>query len=204
MTIVDRIIPVKLSSILVLTTILIVSSNGSGLSAYAVNGHGSSYGPSFGGASGIVSTTTGTQVLFKDGLTINKNVFDISQPSTTIKTQTLYAALPNTITLKIYDNAGSYYIKGGAIFFNVHGTEPKISISDTWVQFDKFGGIKLTDPHKILGVVKDKISYNGKYMYVTFYFTPELPMSNSDLIITALDNNLSRTTALVINAVEII
>lgn len=190
----------KTLSVLLLTTILIVSSS----SAYAINGHGSSYGPSFGGAAGVVSTTTGTQVLFNDGLTINKNVFDISQYSTTIKTQTLHASLPNMITLKIYDNAGSYYIKGGAIFFNVYGTEPKVTSSDTWIQFDKLGGITLTDPHKILGTVTDKISYNGKYMYVTFTITPRSSMSTSDLILTAWDNNLSRTTVIVINAVNII
>ncbi len=175
-----------------------------GSSAYAVNGHGSSYGPSFGGYTGIAGTITGTQILFKDGLTINNKSFDVSKPGTTIETQTVYAALPNTITLKIYDNAGSYYIKGGAIFFNLHGSQPKMSNSDTWIQFDKFGGLTVTDPHKILGTVTDKISYNGKYMFVTFKITPNLPMDTSHLILTAWDNNLSRGTTSVMNAIKIV
>jgi hypothetical protein len=187
-------------AILVAALVIIL---GASSSVYAVNGYGASYGPSFGGYSGVTSTVTDTQVLFNDGLTINKNIIDVSKSGTTIKTQTLYAPLTNTITLKIYDNAGSYYIKGGAIFFNLHGTQPKMSNSDTWIQFDKFGGVTLTDPHKILGTVTDKISYNGKYMYVTFTIIPRLPLSTSDLILTTWDNNLSSGTTTVINAIKI-
>ena len=191
-------------SILVVAVAALVITVGSSSSVYAINGHGSSYGPSFGGYTGTASTVTGTQVLFKDGLTINNKVFDISKPGTTIETQTVYAALTNTITLKIYDNAGSNFIKGGAIFFNLHGSQPKMSDSDTWIQFDKFGGLTITDPHKILGTVTGKVSLNGKFMYVTFTIIPRLPMDTSDIMMTAWDNNLSRSTTSVIDAIKIV
>jgi hypothetical protein len=191
-----------LTTLTVLVTALVLTL-GASSAAYAVNGHGESYGPSFGGASGTTSTVTGTQTLFKDGLTINKNVFDVSKPGVTITTQTLYVGKPGTITLKIYDNAGSYFINGGAIFLNVQGKEPKIASSDTWIQFDKFGGVTVTDPHKILGIVTDKISYSGKFMNITFHITPKSTMKTSDLILEAWDNNLSRGTNAVINAVKI-
>ncbi len=148
--------------------------------------------------------TASTQFQYSDGLKINSNTYDISKPSVTWSTpQTLYVGAPTKITVKIFENGGPYYIMGGAMLLNVKGTEPTVSGSDTWIQWDKFGGVTVRDPHNILGKVQVSTKDDQYFKWVTFTFTPKSPMSTSDLILEAWDLNLSVGTATVINAVNI-
>lgn len=77
------------TSLFALIATILVSST----PAYAINGHGSSYGPEFGG---------GKLVQYSDGLKINGKSFDISKFSQTIPTQKLYVGDVSDISLKIY------------------------------------------------------------------------------------------------------
>ncbi len=181
---------------------VLVLTLGTSSSAYAVWGHGVSYGPSFGGGK-YYSQNSACVCSYKDGLRINGHAFDASRPGATIPTQTLYVGAISKITVKIFSNSGTYAIQGGAILLNVRGPEPRASDSDTWIQFDKYGGVAVRDPHKILGDVKVGITYDKNYMYATFTFTPKLPMSTSDLILEAWDYRLSVGSNAAINAINI-
>jgi hypothetical protein len=86
---------------------------------------------------------------------------------------------------------------------NVQGTQPIASQADIFIQFDKYGGVTVVDPHKILDGVKVKITYDKNYMYATITFTPKAPMTTSDLILEAWDYRLSVGIASVINAINI-
>jgi hypothetical protein len=172
-------------------------------SAYAINGHGSNWGPTFGGLN-KASMMQSDRFTYNDGLKINSATFDISKPGVTISTQTLYVGAHNTITIKIYENGGPYYIMGGAMFLNIKGTEPKVTSSDTYVQWDKFGGVTVKDPHKILGDVKVWLKNDQHFKYVTFSFTPKSPMTTSDIIFNAWDLSLSSGTTTVVNAINIV
>lgn len=188
------------SSIVVAALVLIM---GIPSSAYAINGHGVTYGPTFGGLYKN-SQVSSTQFQYNDGLKINSNTYDVSKPSVTWSTpQTLYIGAQNKITVKIYENGGPYYIMGGAILLNAKGTEPAASASDTWIQWDKFGGVSVRDPHNMLGNVQVTTKDDQHFKWVTFTFTPKSPMSTSDLILEAWDLNLSVGTAIVINALNI-
>jgi hypothetical protein len=174
-------------------------------SAYAIWGYGASYGPSFGGGNYYSQILNNGQCIcsYKDGLKINGRAIDVSTPGITIPTQTLYVGAPSTITLKIFSNSGTYAIQGGAILMNVRGAQPIASNSDTFIQFDKYGWVTVVDPHKFLVDVKIKITYDKNYVYSTISFTPNSPMSTSDLILEAWDYRLSVGMNAVINAINI-
>lgn len=172
-------------------------------SAYAINGNGVTYGPTFGGLYKNTQTAS-TQFQYNNGLKINSNTYDVSKSSVTWSTpQTLYVGTQNKITVKIYENGGPYYIMGGAILLNLKGAEPVSSTSDTWIQWDKFGGVTVRNPHNILGKVQVTTKDDQHFKWITFTFTPKSPMSTSDLVLEAWDLNLSVGTATVINAINI-
>lgn len=184
---------------------ILVLTVGSGSSAFAVWGHGASYGPSFGGGTYYSQVLNNGPCIcsYKDGLKINGQTINVSTPGTAIPTRTLYVGAPSTITLKMFSNSGTYAIQGGAILMNVRGPQPIASKSDTFIQFDKYGEATVVDPHKFLGDVTAKITYDKNYMYATISFTPKSPMSTSDLVLEGWDYRLSIGMNAVINAINI-
>ncbi len=177
---------------------LVLTLVGANSSVYALSGHGTSYGPSFGGA----YTTDGSAITYDDGLTIHGNTYNISKYIQTIQTDTLYIGAPTTIKVKLWEYGGTYQIQGLAMFLNVHGTNPNAAKSDTWVQYSKTNGVTVHDPNKMLGTVTATVKYDQKFMYVTFHITPSKQMNTSDIILTAWDDQLSSNTVKVINAVS--
>ena len=174
---------------------------GTTFSAYAINGHGSNWGPTFGGLN-QASQLGASEFTYNDGLKINSATFDISTPGMKIPTQTLYIGSQNTITVKIYQNGGPYYLMGGAMLLNVQGSEPVSSKADTYIQWDKFGGVTVQDPHHLLANVKVTLKDDQHFKYVTFSFTPNAPMKTSDIIFNAWNLSLSVGSTTVINAIN--
>jgi hypothetical protein len=174
---------------------------GTSFSAYAINGQGSNWGPTFGGLN-RASQLGASEFTYNDGLKINSATFDISTPGVKIPTQTLYIGSHNTITVKIYQNGGPYYLMGGAMFLNLQGPNPLPSASDTFIQWDKFGGVTVQDPHNLLGNVKVSMKDDQHFKYVTFSFTPNSPMKTSDIIFNAWNLSLSVGSTTVINAIN--
>ena len=173
--------------------VLVLTMVGANSSAYAIWGHGTSYGPTFGG--GTFS--------YKDGLKINRATYDISNYIQATSTNTLYVDAPSAITLKLWDNSGSYAIQGVALFLNVRGYNPDAASSDSWIVYSKSTGVTTHDPHNILGPVKVDVKYDKYFMYVTFHMTPKSPMNTSWLIAQAWDFRLAVGTAKVIDAINI-
>ncbi len=186
----------------IVVTVIALMLLGTNFPAYAINGHGSNWGPTFGGLN-RASQLGASEFTYSDGLKINSATFNISTPGVTIPTQTLYIGAHNTITVKIYQNGGPYYLMGGAMLLNLQGPNPIPSNSDTWVQWDKFGGVTVQDPHHILGNVQVWLKDDQHFKYVTFSFTPKSPMKTSDIIFNAWNLSLSVGSTTVLNALNI-
>ncbi len=162
--------------------------------AYAIWGHGVSYGPQYG---------AGPYDSYNNGLKINGISFDISKSPTTIPAQKLYVGITNMVTIKIYHHASPQFINHVALFMNLKGTLPATYKSDTSIAWDRDSGITTTDPHGIIKKATADITYDKQYMYITFQITPANTMDTSHLIIQSWDNKLSAGTEVVMNAIKI-
>lgn len=179
------------STMFALIATLMVSST----PAYAINGHGVSYGPSFGGE----------LVKYTNGLKINGMPFDISEFTQTIPTQTLYVNNPSDITLKIYDKAGPQSIKDVTIYMNLQGNDPSVTKSDTKIEWNKVNGVSSTDPGKIFKSVTAKLTVDktNTFAWIHFKIVPQGTMKTTDLIVRAYDTNLATGQAIILNAINI-
>ncbi len=163
-------------------------------SAYSTNGHGSSFGPEFGG---------GKLVKYSDGLTINGETFDISKHSQTIPTQKIFTNKPLEIDLKMYHTRGPQYIQHVVVFFNTKGNNPQPSQSDTWIEFDKNSGVSTHDPNKIFGNVSAKTIFDSKFMHLNLTAKIQKSIDTSNIIIRAWDKNKATSEVDVLNAINI-
>ncbi len=162
--------------------------------AYAIWGHGVSYGPQYG---------AGPYDTYSDGLKINGISFDISKSPTSIPTQKLYVSTPNMITVKIYHHASPKFINHVALFMNLKGSLPATYKSDTSIAWDRYSGVTTIDPHGMIKSATANIAYDKNYMYITFEIKPASTMDTSHLIIQSWDNKLSAGTEIVMNAISI-
>jgi len=178
------------TSLFALIATILVSST----PAYAINGHGISYGPEFGG---------GKLVKYSDGLQINGKTFDISKFSQKITTQKLYVNGASDISLKIYHHDGSQNIQHVIVFMNLNGNDPQSYQSNTRIEFDKTNGVSVTDPNGVFKSVTAKATYDTNFMYISFKIVAQKPMDTTHLIVRAWDKNLSSSQVVVLNAVKI-
>jgi len=184
---------VKASSALTLF-VLMASVVASNAPAFAINGHGASYGPQFG---------AGPYLTYKDGLKINGATFDISQYSTSIKTQNLYVSDQSDITLKIYHHSYAQKVQHVIIFLNLQGNDPQSYNSNTRIEWDMNSGVSTSDPNGVFKSVTANVKYDGQLMYITFHVVPAKTMNTSHMIVKAWDTNLSAGQAVVLNAIKI-
>ncbi|WP_133121019.1 hypothetical protein [Candidatus Nitrosotalea bavarica] len=194
---------VKATSALTLF-VLMASVVASSAPAFALNGHGTTYGrgPQFGGGTGITASG-GAYLTYDDGLSINGASFDISKFTTTINTQTLYVNMPSDITFKIYEHDGVQLIQHGALFLGITGTHPQVSQSTTFIQWDKTSGVSTSDPNGLFKSATATVKYSGKFMYLTFHITPAQTLDTSHIIVRAWDENLSQGQVIVLDAIKI-
>ena len=194
---------VKASSALTLF-VLMASVVASNAPAFALNGHGTSYGrgPQFGGGIGG-STNGGAYLTYNDGLKINGATFDISAYTTTIKTQKLYVNDQSEIVVKIYNHQDIKMVQHVAIFLDLHGKDPQSYQTNTHIDWDKNSGASKQDPNGLLKSVTSTVKYDGKIMYLTFHIIPNKTLDTSHLIIRAWDSNLSQNQVVVLNAIQI-
>ena len=183
----------KVSSVAIMS-VLVLTFTASSVPAYAIYGHGSSYGPQFG---------TTPNYVYKDGLMINGNPIDISKYTQTVRTQKIYVNDPSDITLKIFNNAGPQATQHVTLYLNTRGDYPSVYDSNTWIDYDKSTGISIHDPNQIFKSVTASISYDSTFTYVTFHIVSQSPMATSHLIIRAWDFRLSHTEVIVKNAIKI-
>jgi hypothetical protein len=195
---------VKASSALTLF-VLMASVVAANAPAFALNGHGTTYGrgPQFGGGVGGASDG-GAYLTYHDGLTINGNPFDISKFTTTIKTQKLYVNDQSDITVKIYNHQDIQMVQHVILFLDLHGSDPKSYQTNTYIEWDKNQGVSKLDPNGLLKKVTTTVKYDGKIMYLTFHIVPNKTMGSSHIIIRAWDTNLSQGQVIVLNAIKIV
>ncbi|GEM_PF-971845 len=170
--------------------LLVTVFGGNSLAAYG--SYGTWYTPTFGGG----------QYHYADGLVINGKAFDISGYSQKIEMQNLTVGAPSNVTLKIFDNAGSYSLRTAAIFLNIRGPTSSVANSDTWIQYDLSGKTIIEDPHHFIDSAKGSVSYSGKLALVEFVITPKSDMKPSDMIVSSTYSRSSTGYSLVENAVS--
>ena len=176
-------------------SILMASVVASSAPAFAINGHGVSYGPQFG---------AGPWLTYKDGLKINSATFDISEgKTTTIKTQKLYVHDQSDITLKIYHHANAQNIQHVGIFMNLHGKDVQAYQANTEIEWNKNSGVSKQDPNGLFKSVTATVKYDGPLMYITFHLVPNKTMDTSNIVVRSWDNNLSPGEVVVRNAISI-
>ena len=163
--------------------------------AYAIHGHGVSYGPEFGG---------GKLVKYSDGLKINGKSFDISKFTQTIPTQKFYVNGESDISLKIYHHDGSQNIQHVIVFMNLKGSDPQSYQSNTRIEWDKTNGVSVVDPNGVFKSVTAQATHDTNYVYLTFKIVAQKPMDTTHLIIRSWDRILSSSEVIVLNAVQIV
>jgi hypothetical protein len=195
---------VKASSALTLF-VLIASVVAVNAPAFALNGHGTSYGrgPQFGGGTGITASG-GAYLTYNNGLSINGATFDISKYTTTIKTQTLYVNIPSDITVKIYEHDGVQLIQHGILFLGLKGTDPQTYQTNTYIEWDKKSGVSISDPNGLFKSATATVKYSGQFMYLTFHIVPAKILDTSHIIVRAWDLNHSTGQIVVLNAIKIV
>ena len=183
---------VKASSVLTLFVLMssVVASN---TPAFAINGHGVSYGPQFG---------AGPYVTYSNGLQINSASFDISKYSTAIKTQTLFVNQPSDITIKIYHHANPQYVQHGILFLNLQGNDPQSYQTNTYIEWDKQSGVSKSDPKGLLKSATASAKYSGQFMYLTFHIIPAKAFGTSHIIVRTWDTNHSNGQVIVLDAIK--
>ncbi len=194
---------VKTSSALTLF-VLMASVVAASAPAFALNGHGTTYGrgPQFGGGVGG-ATSGGAYLTYNNGLSINGASFDISQYTTTIKTQTLYVNIPSDITVKIYEHGGTQLVQHGILFLGLKGTDPQTYQTNTYIEWDKNTGASTSDPNGLFKSATVIAKYSGQFMYLTFHINPAKTLDTSHIIVRAWDLNHSNGQVIVLNAIKI-
>ena len=196
---------VKASSALTLF-VLMASVVAASTPAFALNGHGTTFGrgPQFGGGlGGTTSATGGAYLTYNNGLAINGATFDISKYTNTIKTQTLYANMPSDITVKIYEHGGAQLVQHGILFLDLKGTDPQTYQTNTYIQWDKQSGTSKSDPNGLLKSGTVTAKYDGQFLYLTFHIIPAKTLDTSHIIVRAWDLNNSQGQVVVLNAIKI-
>lgn len=183
---------VKASSALTLF-VLMASVVASNAPAFAIDGHGISWGPQFG---------AGPYLTYNDGLKINGATFDISTYSTTIQTQNLYVNSVSDITLKIFEHTNAKDIQHVIVFMNLQGTNPQSSQTKTHIDWDKNLGVSTSNPTGIFKKITTSVKYDGQLMYLTFHIIPANSMDTSHMIVRAWDTNLSTGQVVVKDAIK--
>ena len=194
---------VKASSALTLF-VLMASVVAASAPAFALNGHGTTYGrgPQFGGGIGG-ATSGGAYLTYNNGLSINGASFDISQYTTTIKTQTLYVNIPSDITVKIYEHGGTQLVQHGILFLGLKGTDPQTYQTNTYIAWDKQSGASTSDPNGLFKSSTATVKYSGQFMYLTFHIIPAKTLDTSHIIVRAWDIYHSNGQVVVLNAIKI-
>jgi hypothetical protein len=155
--------------------------------------HGVRIGPSFGG---------GSLLTYQDGLKINNATFDISKHYTTIPTQNLIIGDKSNIKLKIFDNNGAKTIVSVIMFVNLKGKDPLASQTNTYIAWEKSGGVSISDPTVMFEKVTGWAKIKHQLMWLTFHIVPAKSLTGSDIIIKAWDSNYASGQEEVLNAIN--
>lgn len=180
----------KTIAVLAITFLLVPILGQGSLSEFIA--YGSPYGPSFGGGS----------YHYTDGLVINGKTFDISGYSQKIPAQNLTIGIPSNVTLKIFDNAGSYAIRTATISLQTHGIYSSVPSNVTTIQYNLSGKTTIQDPDHYIASAKGTAVYSGKFVYVTFTITPHSRMNPSNMIVSSTDNKLATGYSFVMDAIS--
>ena len=140
----------------------------------------------------IFSTQNGTQTL---GFSKKLTAYSV------IPTQIIQTGVERQFQISVSDNKGIAAIKHVGVLMNFD--DDVIRKSDTYFVYDEGKGLTVSDPLGIFSDVQVYRTYTKTEMILTFTFTPQKPISATDLVINSWDDELNSQSTLIPNAVEI-
>ena len=121
--------------------------------------------------------------------------------SNDIPTQTMNTGIEQRFQVSIYDNNGIAAIK--RVVLNMHFDYMETQKADTYFMYIEGEGLTVSDPLGIFGDVKVHRTYNETNMILTFVFTPQKPLSITDIVINAEDEYRNNMNSIIFAAFEI-
>ena len=178
------------------------------------------HGSGGGGCSGdctppTMGTDLNSNISIENGFTINQKSFDVDYYSQTIPTQEIPIGVPAEISLKIYENSGSFYLSNVQLKLGEKeefiGGQSIVShpVQITWEQaLDGRDSYFVIDENEFLSNVSVKSFVDGDPAFeniitITFGFTPVSDFDANTVIVTMWDHNLSSWTNYFYDALEI-
>lgn len=121
---------------------------------------------------------------------------------TVIPTQMMQTGVERQIQIIVSDNSGIAAIRHVGVLLPFDDDDV-IRKSDTFFVYDEGKGLTVSDPLGIFSDVQVYRTYTKTEMILTFTFTPQKPISATDLVINSWDDKLNSQSALIPNAFEI-
>ena len=168
--------------------VIVIPSGGSG--------GGGSRGsmPSISGLSYTGPTVSGGAIGFGGILNLDPN-----KPITNV----IPVGQNSDILLKISNTDGSGDLQYMAIYFLKPGTSP-IDWKDTWINWDKYNGVTVTDPSHILGDVSVKTTDVGQDLQYSIRMNFKTEMEKSDILIKAWTLKRNSVEQRYSNAIQVV
>ncbi|MGI0041605.1 MAG: hypothetical protein ACRD94_06540, partial [Nitrosopumilaceae archaeon] len=119
-----------------------------------------------------------------------------------IPTRIIQTGVERQLQINVSDDNGIAAIKHVGVLMNFDDDDV-LRKSDTYFVYDEGVGLTVSDPLEIFGDVQVYRTYTKTEMILTFTFTPQKPISITELVINSWDDKLSSQSVLIPNAVEI-
>ena len=122
--------------------------------------------------------------------------------SNEIPTQIMHTGEEQRLQINVYDNNGILAIK--RVVVNMHFDYIEIQKGDTYfVYIEESGEFTVSDPLGIFGDVEVHRTFSDAEMILTFVFTPQKPLSATDIVINAEDEYRNNINTIIVGAFEI-
>ena len=122
--------------------------------------------------------------------------------SNDIPTQVMNTGVEQRFQVNVYDNNGIAAIK--RVVLNMYFDYLETQKADTYFMYEEDGQkLTVSDPNGIFGEVKVHRTFTDTEMILTFVFTPQKPLSITDLVINAEDEYRNNMNTIAFGAFEI-
>jgi sugar lactone lactonase YvrE len=133
-------------------------------------------------------------------LSIDGNGYLLGGYTNTLQTVTEKTNTP--VDLQLVTTADS--IQHLALYTDLHGTDPKISDSDTYVIYDKGQPLQVVDPHKLFSGVTFDLVKSGSQYKIDYGIKFAKTMSASDIILRAWNENHVSSDVNILDAWQVV
>jgi len=133
-------------------------------------------------------------------LLINDKGFALLPYASTIETQIVETGKPVKLKLNLRDDTGIEHI---GLYTNLHGNEREIEDSDTYLIYNEYNPLEITDPNDLFSNVNFTVSDYGTKYVIDYDITFAKPMNTSDIIFRVWDEKRNSADIKIFNALEV-